>query len=160
MPHMDVYTNPGKSTCEECERLRAENKTLRERLGLPHLDIRVSQQTVVEVTQSSNPNFLTIDQKIALFRSYFRGRDDVYALRWEGKEGKKGYAPASTHDWNCPLCSHDRKNKRSRCENRKFLSLANEAIHSHLSGKSTIGLYPLLADEAFLTNPLPDSLSF
>src|SRR6266852_219961 len=32
--------------------------------------------------------------KIALFRSLFRGRDDVYAYRWESRDGRSGYAPA------------------------------------------------------------------
>ena len=33
--------------------------------------------------------------KIALFRSLFRGREDVYARRFESRRtGKSGYAPA------------------------------------------------------------------
>jgi hypothetical protein len=32
---------------------------------------------------------------VALFRRLFRGRADVYPVRWEGKtSGKSGYAPA------------------------------------------------------------------
>jgi hypothetical protein len=35
------------------------------------------------------------ESKIALFRSLFRGRDDVYPRRFENrKTGKSGYAPA------------------------------------------------------------------
>ncbi len=32
--------------------------------------------------------------KIALFRSLFNGRADVYAYRWEGRDGRSGYSPA------------------------------------------------------------------
>lgn len=38
--------------------------------------------------------------KIALFRSLFRGRDDVFPKRWENtKSGKAGYAPACANEW-------------------------------------------------------------
>ena len=39
-------------------------------------------------------------RKIALFRSLFRGREDVYAIRWQGRDGKSGYAPAAIQDWD------------------------------------------------------------
>lgn len=128
-----------KKALRECERLRAENIALRQQLG-----ILVDTD---EVTPNTTQNRLSTELKVSLFRSYFRGREDIYALRWEGKDGKKGYSPACSHDWDCPSCSHDRKAKRSRCENRKFYSLTDQAIHDHLSGKTTIGIYPLLTDE-------------
>jgi len=37
------------------------------------------------------------DDKIKLYRSLFRGRDDVFARRWD-KTG--GYFPDYTFDWN------------------------------------------------------------
>ena len=38
--------------------------------------------------------------KIALFRSLFRGREDVYPRRFESrKTGKSGYAPACANEW-------------------------------------------------------------
>lgn len=38
---------------------------------------------------------LSTEQKIALFRRLFRGRTDVYPIRWEKKDGSKsGYTPA------------------------------------------------------------------
>ncbi|EFK44607.1 hypothetical protein HMPREF9346_03776 [Escherichia coli MS 119-7] len=33
---------------------------------------------------------LSTDEKVALFRRLFRGRDDVWALRWESKTSGKG----------------------------------------------------------------------
>src|SRR5271157_1411965 len=41
--------------------------------------------------------------KIALFRNLFRGREDIYAVRWEGRDGKSGYMPASIQDWSALL---------------------------------------------------------
>lgn len=47
------------------------------------------------------------EAKIALFRSLFRGRDDVYARRFESKKtGKVGYQPACSNEWDRVL---DRK---------------------------------------------------
>ena len=39
------------------------------------------------------------EDKITLYRSLFRGRDDIFARRWE-KDGKSGYPPAYSFDWN------------------------------------------------------------
>ena len=50
----------------------------------------------LEVNHLSSP-----DAKIALFRSLFRGRQDVYPRRFENrKSGKAGYAPACANEWN------------------------------------------------------------
>jgi hypothetical protein len=38
-------------------------------------------------------------RRIALFRSLFRGRVDVYARRWENDDGRHGYVPAHVKDW-------------------------------------------------------------
>ena len=54
--------------------------------------------------QAATPT--TSSAKIALFRSLFRGRDDVYAQQWQ-KNGKTDYGPAKHHDWD----SHTRKEK-------------------------------------------------
>src|ERR1017187_4709956 len=34
-------------------------------------------------------------RRIALFRSLFRGREDVYARRWDNDDGRHGYVPAA-----------------------------------------------------------------
>ncbi len=45
------------------------------------------------------------EAKIALFRSLFRGRDDVYPRRFESrKTGKSGYAPACSNEWVRGIC--------------------------------------------------------
>ena len=43
---------------------------------------------------------LSTAEKLALFRRLFRGRTDVYPVRWESKtSGKSGYAPACANEW-------------------------------------------------------------
>jgi len=39
------------------------------------------------------------EDNIVLFASVFRGRQDIYAVRWE-KDGKSGYIPACKVDWS------------------------------------------------------------
>src|SRR3954467_15529261 len=80
----------------ECERLREENRRLRGRLEIPQAEptapftfAQAGSKTHRAVTAKSSP-----DEKVKLFRSLFRGREDVYAVRWEGRNGKTGYSPA------------------------------------------------------------------
>ena len=90
---------------------------------------------------------LAISEKIALFRSLFHGRDDVHAVRWEGANGKHGYSPASIRNWDALRSLPKSEWKKRDKETRQLLPLTDEAIHSHLSGKITIGVYPLLPGE-------------
>ena len=44
-----------------------------------------------------------------LFRSLFRGREDVFARRWESRRtGKSGYSPACANEWDPLLCGKAR----------------------------------------------------
>ena len=89
---------------------------------------------------------LSTQQKVELFESLFRGRDDIYALRWENKQGRKGYSVACANEWQQGLCNKS-KIKCSECSNRVYRPLDKKTFYDHLSGKCTIGLYPLLADD-------------
>ena len=100
------------------------------------------------VDQASPP-----DEKIALFRSLFRGRDDVYPRRFESrKTGKSGYAPACANEWIRGVCEKPRI-KCAECPNRRFLPVTDDVIRWHLSGSDAdgqpfvAGVYPLLLDE-------------
>ena len=49
------------------------------------------------------------EAKIRLFRSLFRGREDVYPRRFESrKTGKSGYAPACSNEWVRGICEKPR----------------------------------------------------
>ena len=91
--------------------------------------------------------------KIALFRSLFRGREDVYPRRFESrKSGKSGYQPACGNEWTVGLC-HKPRIKCADCQHRKFLPVTDDVIRWHLSGQDpsghdfVIGVYPMLLDE-------------
>jgi superfamily II DNA or RNA helicase/very-short-patch-repair endonuclease len=100
------------------------------------------------VTNTSEP-----DTKIALFRSLFQGRADVYPVRFESqKSGRSGYAPACANEWVRGVCEKPRV-KCAACPNRKLLPVTDKVIRHHLSGVDergrpfTIGVYPMLLDE-------------
>lgn len=91
--------------------------------------------------------------KIALFRSLFRGRDDVYPRRFESrKTGKSGYAPACANEWVRGICEKPRI-KCAECPHRRFLPVTDDVIRWHLSGRDdtgesfVAGVYPMLLDE-------------
>jgi len=93
------------------------------------------------------------EDKIALFRSLFRGRDDVYPRRFESRRtGKSGYAPACANEWVRGVCEKPRV-KCADCPHRRFLPLTDEVIRQHLIGRDeqgrdfVAGIYPMLLDE-------------
>jgi superfamily II DNA or RNA helicase len=85
--------------------------------------------------------------KVALFRSLFRGREDVYAERWRMKNGKWGYRPAGLKNWEAVLASKPEDRRKVDRQTRTLYPLTDEVIRLHLSGKKTVGIYPLLLDE-------------
>ena len=101
------------------------------------------------VTQDSPPS-----TKVELFRSLFRGRTDVYPIRFESrkKTGRAGYAPACANEWVRGVCEKP-KIKCAECPNRRFLPVTDDVIRSHLSGQIdqgkdfVAGIYPMLLDE-------------
>jgi hypothetical protein len=95
-------------------------------------------------TLSDNP------AKVALFRSLFRGREDVYAERWRTKDGTWAYRPACKKDWQAVLASRPEDHKRVDRQTRTLYAVTDEVIRQHLTGKKAIGVYPLLLDENLL----------
>ncbi|MGH9342333.1 MAG: TOTE conflict system archaeo-eukaryotic primase domain-containing protein [Terriglobia bacterium] len=85
--------------------------------------------------------------RIALFRSLFRGREDVYARRWENSDGRSGYSPAALKDWKAINSSRVEDRKKVERDTRKLLPFTDLVIENHLLGKETIGIYALQADE-------------
>lgn len=88
-----------------------------------------------------------VAEKVALFRSLFRGRMDVFPRRWENaKASRAGYAPACRNEWVRGICEKPRV-KCSDCPYQAFLPVDDGAIFAHLAGEHTIGIYPMLPDE-------------
>lgn len=131
---------------DELRRLREENARLKELL-IQH-GIIWEEPSIPESALSApaQPHFTT-DDKIALFRRLFRGREDVYPQRWESAKGTSGYSPACGNEWKPGLC-HKPRVKCGECNQRQLLPVTNQVIYDHLAGKQTIGIYPLLSDDS------------
>ncbi|MFT5633518.1 MAG: superfamily II DNA or RNA helicase [Rubritalea sp.] len=129
-----------KKLQSENARLEAENLRLKNAMSdetpltLKHINVDISKNS--GVTNHSSP-----EEKIALFRSLFRGRSDVYPRRWISVDGtRSGYSPVfdTSKGFNIPK------------EQKVYLPLTDEIIHDHLTGKHVIGVYPMLKDETCL----------
>jgi superfamily II DNA or RNA helicase len=143
-------SNPrsGLSLTEAMQRiaeLEAENAALRARLEeSAHPPACSSDTTVAQAsTESPSDRALSPAEKIVIFRSLFRGREDVFAVRWEGRDGKGGYAPVCGNEWRPGLCEKPRI-KCADCPNRAFLPVTDQVLSEHLRGRVTLGVYPLL----------------
>jgi hypothetical protein len=98
---------------------------------------------------------LSSEEKVALFRSLFRGREDVFPRRWENpKTGRSGYAPACSNEWFAGVCRKKGPAGARRlgtvcgdCPAKAFVPVSDAEIQRHLQGKHVMGVYPMLADE-------------
>jgi len=134
---------------ERADASTAHLAALRDELGaIPQeqLSIVAEPTATPPFTPTSNP------QKIALFRSLFRGREDVFARRWQNpKTGRSGYSPACANEWKQGACPKGkgaaRRSTCGDCTSQAFLPMTNHEIAGHLRGDQVVGVYPLLADE-------------
>jgi len=88
----------------------------------------------------------SIDAKIKLYQSLFRGREDIYAVHWT-KGNKSGYMPARLYD---PYFNRTYKRTTDpvKPESTTYLKLTADQVYRHLDGRQLIGLYPLLLDNS------------
>ena len=112
----------------ENQALKEENLALKARLGLAESpESQSSQEGVQQNASRSEPLFHLKDranptEKIRLFMSLFKGRDDVYAKRWETKEGRAGYAPVCLNEWKPGFCGKPEV-KCASCAHRLYATL-------------------------------------
>ncbi len=135
------------SIIQELERLKLENARLKSLLSLHGIMIESGHSTKPAMSQ------LSLEEKVALFRSLFRGREDVFARRWfSTTTGKSGYQPICSREWNSEFCDK-KKYKCAECPNREFQTLGYADIYRHLEGKDpngqdVIGAYAILEDNS------------
>ncbi len=131
---------------DRLEALQAENERLVALLDSHGIQWRQSPSPRSGVREPESTH-LSTDEKVALFRRLFRGRVDVYPVRWESKTtGKSGYAPACGNEWRPGICEKPRI-KCGDCDHRLMLPVSDDVIFGHLAGKHTVGIYRLLQDD-------------
>lgn len=127
--------------------LKAENARLIALLEANGIQWRMRQPERSSPALTPESSRLSTDEKVALFRRLFRGRTDVYPIRWEGKTTtKSGYSPACANEWRAGVCEKPRI-KCGDCSNRMLIPLSDSVIFDHLAGEHTVGVYPLLEDD-------------
>ena len=109
--------------------------------------------TVASTTVDSSAETVTDSssnaEKLDVFQSLFRGREDVHARKWKNKNA---YSPACYNFWKTNVCGKRRESKIScdECKNTEYIPLNRAALALHFKGKEVIGIYPLLPDETCL----------
>ncbi|MDO8604264.1 MAG: DEAD/DEAH box helicase family protein [bacterium] len=88
---------------------------------------------------------MTNQEKLTIYKALFRGRTDAFPRRWE-KNGKSGWTPAYSFDWDEFNGHRARGGTIKDFENKTLLPLTDGVLLSHLLGKETAGMYPILED--------------
>ena len=86
-----------------------------------------------------------MNEKLTIFKSLFKGREDIYATRWE-KGNKNGYSPAYTFDAYHYKAHRMKGGTFQNYENKQYQTLTEGQIIKHLEGEQLVRLYPLLKD--------------
>jgi regulator of replication initiation timing len=144
----------------ECERLRCENTALRQENALLKAEVMqlksespstrtAEAKSTYQVPDSQKRRTESAtDYRVKLFQSLFHSRNDVYAERWQKKDGTTNYSPAKLHQWD----SHTKSERgKWQCGSGcQLLPLTDKVLEEHLKGQRTVGIYPLLKDESCL----------
>ncbi len=106
---------------------------LRSRLNDLESQKRTIEAQILQIKRElEKHSTLTKEDKIALYRSLFIGREDIYATYWISADGlKKGYFP-----------------KTATFQGNDYLPLTDAVIQLHLEGKVRIGTYAV-KDQSF-----------
>lgn len=119
-----------REVAEKRKRLLSELKTLNRPRGVPKYGCK------------SNLPYATADDRVKLFLTLFRCRENLYPRYWENKSGKKGYSPVCNNEWASGICKKP-KVKCSSCNHQAFKVFDESVARLHLQGKEVVGTYTL-----------------
>ncbi len=140
-----------ESSYEQITRLESEILQLELELNKKKMEL-ASLKSINDANHAAVSNNSHSDEKIKLFRSLFRGREDVFALRFESKKtGKSGYQPACRNEWVAGVCGKPKLKCRD-CSNKDYFPITDDEVKYHLMGEKSskpfvMGIYPLMPDE-------------
>lgn len=115
---------------ERIQELKTELDSLHKQLKAIDAEIEAAKAASVS---------LSVEERVELFRSLFKGREDVFARRWYSvTSGKSGYQPVCTNEWNSQLCNK-KAHPCAECPNRQFSAISYDDYYRHLEGKDPLG---------------------
>ena len=152
-----------KPTYEELLAENARLKALLDQHGISYAgsmeDAATAGPAVPLETKAPVQDFPTVNlsltERVELFQSLFRGREDVFARRWYSiKTERSGYQPVCLNEWRQGVCDK-KKFKCADCPNRQFKALEYGDFYRHLvgsdpNGQDVIGLYAIREDNTCL----------
>jgi superfamily II DNA or RNA helicase len=140
---------------KQCESIRKENeelKSLLRRHGIAFQQEKADEAADQVYSSVTFPNVkLSLDERVSLFQTLFKGREDVFARRWySSTTGKCGYQPVCVNEWRSGICNK-KKYRCADCPNRSFAPLTPKDVYRHLEGKDengcdVLGLYAIMPD--------------
>ncbi|NLY72062.1 MAG: DEAD/DEAH box helicase family protein [Tissierellia bacterium] len=133
-----------KTLEEDNRRLKIEIEVLKAQLSKYERTATIlTKEPLLEPSATAELPPLTMsspsEEKVQLFMSLFRGREDLCAKRWDNKSG---YSPFCFNDFKPGVCEKPRV-KCISCKKSAFAPLDKSRVESHLLGKYVLGLYPL-----------------
>ncbi|NOQ93008.1 MAG: hypothetical protein GQ547_00055, partial [Methylophaga sp.] len=99
-----------KPLCSDCENTNLELRNI----GIRLKELEGEKQQLLQRQKILNDqraqtkpivNQLHTDQKVLLFQSLFKGRTDIFANRWQNKQGRSGYSVACHNEWQSGKCN-------------------------------------------------------
>lgn len=138
---------------EEQRLAELDTERARTRANLHQLHAQLEEGPASDTTDSCSEESITgatprtPTEKLALFRSLFRGRQDVYPIQFRTrKTGKSGYAPDCNNKFVPGVCGLPQI-KCGECPNQAFRPVDDQALLAHLQGRQVMGVYPLLEND-------------
>ncbi|MEJ7736988.1 MAG: DEAD/DEAH box helicase family protein [Chitinophagaceae bacterium] len=86
-----------------------------------------------------------MEQNLEIFKSLFKGREDVFAIRWE-RDSKSGYMPAYILDWDQYKLHKAKGGILKDFKDKEYAPLTDQRMLNHLEAREIVGIYPLLQD--------------
>jgi len=113
---------------QRLEALESERRRLLAELSrLQRTDDAVAEARVPSAATGSVSAVSDAAAKIKLFRSLFRGREDVFPRRWQNaNSGKSGYSPVCRNEWVRGICEKPRV-KCGECLHQAFVPVTDDA---------------------------------
>ena len=126
------------------EELFAENKRLKEENY--RLKEILRNNNIVYTTE--NERTLTTEEKIKIYLSYFKGRNDVYAEKYI-KDGKKAYTKVCGNRFNRNLCDMSKYKHCINCPNENRKDFGADEVYNHFIGKKAYAIYPVINNNCY-----------
>lgn len=147
-----IQLNDGNSI-QIVEKLQSYNSDqVYYKIQLENKELRILSEVEFNALVKTDRENYSKEEKLSLFNSYFRGRPDVYAIKYYSKNGKTGYTPHGDFKWIEVIDNKNPNRTKWKKEMISFYPYTKEAIKNHIIGshndfKYGMGIYPMLTDD-------------